>query len=312
MIDVNKFIPALPPCKTPSDCSEAANSCGNGRCRVAIPYSFDGSPWAHIPAVATDRYAFWITNPSMAMYTAFNQYCAQITGTPPLAFQAQSSYQSIQVWRFDPYEFCPITPSGVRKCPEDTSATFRTLPGFVAGNENSDVCNQKFYVVAPTITYVNEDNLAISILETTFANVDVDNLRPRNMSLARYYYWLEKTTSFLQRSSFPSFSYTPAAAMISSRSFSISKWRIMFPYTLPSTSMAYSPPFTNARISATQSLNLSSSRGLLHVSVRTRSPNASSCLVVMKAERDSLFLGRLIEMDTIDSLSRRRYVGRSW
>jgi len=268
MIDVNKFIPALPPCKTPSDCSESANSCGNGRCRVAIPYSFDGSPWAHIPAVATDRFAFWITNPSMAMYTAFNQYCAQLTGTPPLAFQAQSSYQSIQVWRFDPYEFCPTMPNGVRKCPEDTSATFRTLPGFVAGNQNSDVCTQKFYVVAPTITFVNEDNLAISVLETTFANVDVDNLRPRNMSQARYY-WLETKSRFPRKRSFPSFSYTPTAAMISSFSFSISKWRRMFPYTLPNTSIAYSPPVANARISATQSLNFSLSRGCAWMSERT-------------------------------------------
>jgi hypothetical protein len=35
------------------------------------------------------------------------------------------------------------------------------------------------------MTYVNEDNIAITALRTTFANVDTDTLRPRNASLAR-------------------------------------------------------------------------------------------------------------------------------
>ena len=75
LVHVNKFIPALPPCTTPSDCTAAANSCGTGRCLVAVPYSFDSTPWANVPALATDRHVFWITNPSMAMFWAFNQWC---------------------------------------------------------------------------------------------------------------------------------------------------------------------------------------------------------------------------------------------
>jgi hypothetical protein len=39
--------------------------------------------------------------------------------------------------------------------------------------------------VAPTIAYVNEYNLAITVLETSFRNVDVNTLRPRNASDAR-------------------------------------------------------------------------------------------------------------------------------
>jgi hypothetical protein len=185
VIHVNKFIPALPPCATPSDCTVAANSCGKGRCRVAVPYSFDSTPWAHIPAVATDRFVFWITNPSMAMYFAFNDWCRNADTNPRLAFEAESSYQSIQIWRIDPYEFCPTQPNGVRKCPEDQSATFRTLPGFVSGNHSSQTCFQRFNVMAPTMAYVNEYNLAVTVLETSFVNVDVNTLRPRNASDAR-------------------------------------------------------------------------------------------------------------------------------
>lgn len=184
IVHVNKFIPALQPCATPSDCTAAANSCGIGRCRVAVPYSFDSTPWASIPAVATDRFVFWITNPSMAMYTAFNDWCRGRSAT--LAFEIESSYSSIQIWRMDPYEFCPIdVKTGVRRCPEDASATYRTLPGFVSGNHGSEVCNQSFLVVAPTLTYVNEYNLAVTVLNTTFRNVDTATLRPVDASKAR-------------------------------------------------------------------------------------------------------------------------------
>jgi hypothetical protein len=121
----------------------------------------------------------------MAMYFAFNDWCSSTDTNPRLAFEAESSYQSIQIWRIDPYEFCPTQPNGIRKCPEDQSATFRTLPGFVSGDHSSQTCFQRFNVVAPTIAYVNEYNLAITVLETSFQNVDVNTLRPRNASDAR-------------------------------------------------------------------------------------------------------------------------------
>ncbi len=183
---VNKFIPALPPCTTPSDCTAAANSCGFGRCRVAVPYSFDATPWANIPATTTARFVFWITNPSLAMYAAMNQRCRGLNAAQT-AFQAESSYSSIEVWRMDPYEFCPIDPlTGVRRCPEDASATFRKLPGFIYGTGSmAEVCGQYFLVVAPTLTYVNDHNLAIMALNTTFENVDARTLRPINESMAR-------------------------------------------------------------------------------------------------------------------------------
>jgi hypothetical protein len=153
---------------------------------VAVPYSFDATPWANIPAVTTARFVFWITNPSMAMYFAMNQQCRGLN-TGQTAFQAESSYSSIEVWRMDPYEFCPIDPlTGVRRCPEDASATFRKLPGFVYGTGSmAEVCPQYFLVVAPTLTYINDYNLAITALNTTFTNVDTQTLRPINASLAR-------------------------------------------------------------------------------------------------------------------------------
>ena len=60
VVHVNKFIPALPVCLMPSDCTMAANSCAQGQCRVAVPYAFDSTPWAKVPAIATDRYVYCI------------------------------------------------------------------------------------------------------------------------------------------------------------------------------------------------------------------------------------------------------------
>ena len=163
-----------------------------GWCKVAVPYAFDATPWAHIPAVSTERYAFWITNPSMAMFYAVEAHCNGRQGV--LGFIAESSYQSIQIWRLDPYEYCPMV-DGVVTCPPDTSATYRKLPGFVVGDYDESVCSQVFNVVAPAMTYVNEDNIAITVLETAFKNVDTDTLRPRDPSAAR----LVHAVQFLQQ-----------------------------------------------------------------------------------------------------------------
>ena len=132
------------------------------------------------------------------MYYAFNDWCSNTNSNPRLAFEAESSYQSIQIWRIDPYEFCPTQANGIRKCPEDQSATFRTLPGFISGNHSSQTCLQRFNVLAPTITYVNEYNIAITILETSFRNIDVNTLRPRNASDARYALHLACVLKFTQ------------------------------------------------------------------------------------------------------------------
>ena len=119
----------------------------------------------------------------MAMYYAVSRQCQGLQGE--LAFIPESSYQSIQVWRFDPYELCPIGSDGLRKCPQDASATNRVLPGFISGDLNAGVCNESFYVLAPTISYIDEDNLAIDVLETTFGNLDTLTLRPMDPSKAR-------------------------------------------------------------------------------------------------------------------------------
>ena len=184
IIPVDKFIPALRPCETKDKCYESDQSCMSGTgCKVAVPYSFDTTPWVNIPAVVTDRYAFWITNPSMAMYDAWGRWCRD--GQGELAIMAESSYQTIQVWRFDPYEFCPLNPTdGKRTCPMDTSARYKLLPGFISSFKE-EVCNQSFYVVAPTISYLDENNLVITVPETTFRNLDQKTLRPINASLAR-------------------------------------------------------------------------------------------------------------------------------
>lgn len=118
------------------------------------------------------------------MYYSINQWCRGNLGS--LAFEAESSYSSIRIWRMDPYEYCPLdVATGLNRCPEDASATFTTLPGFISGNHGAEVCTQSFLVVAPTIAYLDENNIALTVLNTTFANVDVQTLSPIDASKAR-------------------------------------------------------------------------------------------------------------------------------
>jgi hypothetical protein len=154
-------------------------------CLVAVPYSFDATPWANIPAVTTNLFAFWITNPSLVMYETFNMWCQHTDRTVPLGFIPTTSYHGIRIWRLNPYVFCPIdVATGIRTCPEQAFAKYVELPGF-ATDLNANDCEKEFNVVAPTMSYVNEDNIAITVLFTTFANVDTRTLRPRDEAAAR-------------------------------------------------------------------------------------------------------------------------------
>ena len=113
-------------------------------------------------------------------------WCQNTDRIVPLAFVPMTSYHGIRIWRFDPYVYCPIdVATGIRTCPQQAFATYVELPGFATEFDAND-CDKEFNVVAPTISYLNEDNIAVSVLVTKFSNVDTDTLRPRDPSNARF------------------------------------------------------------------------------------------------------------------------------
>lgn len=189
IIPLNQAIPATQPCLTPIDC---ANIDCNPTCKAAIPYAYN----ANIVAVTTDRYVYWITNPTLEPFYAMSMYCKNKDSTNILQISATSSYGGIRMWRIDPYQYCPIDPITKKStCLQQQSSTTRLLSALNFSGFNSDLCTQEFDVAAVSLEYINEYNLAMVVLRTHIGNVDTRTLREIDKDQATYAtIWINPTT----------------------------------------------------------------------------------------------------------------------
>jgi hypothetical protein len=197
LIPLAQEIPSSGPCTTPADCgSNILASCsGVTGCLPAIPYSWDSHPRAHVPGTVSERYAFYITNPSLEPFTAFSYYCANARSggqyaTNEFQISAISSYGGVRLWRINPYLYCPIDPyTGRHLCP--VSGTAGTVQIEALNFSSSTLfsvamCTQEFVVMAVGLDYVNEDNLALTVMRTTLDNINTMTLEPLDASRATY------------------------------------------------------------------------------------------------------------------------------
>ena len=203
LIPLAQRIPSSGPCTTPSNCGNADASCqASTGCLPAIPYSWDAHPNSHIPATVTERWAFYATNPDLQPFEAFAYYCHMAAsagggeGTNKFQISAISSYGGIRLWRLDPYIYCPINPStGQHLCPATGSAGSIQIQPLDFTEFESAMCSQRFAVMAVGLDYINEDNLALTVLRTTLSNLDTTTLKPYDPSGAEYVtIWVNPTT----------------------------------------------------------------------------------------------------------------------
>lgn len=188
MIPLNQNIPSLGPCTTPSNCADISASCQSATgCKPAIPYGYDTSVNAHVLGTTSQRYLFWVTNPSLEPFYAFSAYCRNrnTQNTNMLQISVISSYGGIRLWRMDPYIYCPEI-NGVRECPEQTSILTKMVESLDFIEFDVSLCDVNFNVMAVDLDYINEDNLALTVMRTTLSNVDTYSLRPLNQSLVEY------------------------------------------------------------------------------------------------------------------------------
>ena len=190
-IPLNQGIPSLGPCTTPSDCDNVVASCQSASgCKAAIPYGFDASVNAHVLGATTQRYLLWVTNPSLEPFYAFSYWCAGRNSTRTNIFQISvtSSYGGIRLWRINPYLYCPTDPlTGQQQCPEQQAATSVQVSSMdFNGIFNESTCDEKIDVMAVDMDYINEDNIALTLLRTTLSNVNTATLRPHNASEAEW------------------------------------------------------------------------------------------------------------------------------
>jgi hypothetical protein len=190
-IPLNQGIPSLGPCTTANNCDNINAECQSASgCKAAIPYGYDASVNAHVLGATTQRYLFWVTNPVLEPFYAFSKWCKNRnkTDTNTLQFSVTSSYGGIRLWRINPYIYCPTDPNtGKQQCPEQQAvSTVQVSLMDFNGEFEEKMCDEKLDVMAVDMDYINEDNLALTMIRTTLANVDTNTLRPKNKSEAEW------------------------------------------------------------------------------------------------------------------------------
>ena len=190
VIPLAQYLPSAGPCTTPANCGNVLATCsGPTGCLPAVPYSWDTHPRAYIPGTVTDRYAFYLTNPDLQPFEAFSYYCVSArTGrqaTNKFQISAISSYGGIRLWRLDPYLYCPII-DGRHTCPATGSAGSIQIQALNFTDFDVALCTQEFAVFAVGLDYVNQDNLALTVMRTTLDNIDTRTLEPLDPSRATY------------------------------------------------------------------------------------------------------------------------------
>lgn len=187
MIPLNQNIPSLGPCRTPADCDNVGEQCMTAQgCKPAIPYGYSHSGSSYVLGTTSERFVFWVTNPSLEPFYAFSRYCRNKgNDTNVLQISVISSYGGIRLWRMDPYIYCPET-NGVKECPEQAAVLTKMVESMDFEDFDDSMCNREFNVMAVNLDYITEDNLALTVLRTTLANLNTETLRPINQSLASY------------------------------------------------------------------------------------------------------------------------------
>lgn len=190
IIPFNQNIPSMRPCNTPADCSNIAQQCMSAvGCKPAIPYGFEQSGNAIPLGTSTQRYALWVTNPSLEPFYAFSAYCRNRgQGTSNLLqISVTSSYGGIRLWRMNPYIYCPKnSETGAAECPDQQDVSSKIIASLDFQEFDIALCDQQFYVMAVDLDYINEDNLALTVLKTTLSNLNVFSLGAIDETLATY------------------------------------------------------------------------------------------------------------------------------
>lgn len=201
LIPLAQLIPASAPCTTPADCGNVIATCGGATgCLPAIPYTWDTHPRAYNPGTVTERYAFYATNPDLQPFEAMSYYCVNAAAgnqfTNKFQISAISSYGGIRIWRLNPYLYCPPNPfTGVSQCPTVGTAGSVQIAALNFTSFETALCTQEFFVFATGMDYINPDNIAVTVLRTTLANINTRTLQPLDPTQASYpVLWLNPTT----------------------------------------------------------------------------------------------------------------------
>lgn len=182
MVNVLQEFPANPPADTPRMGSEIKYQLD----RLPIPYAFSDMAGVQHPAVSTGSSVFFAVNPSLAMFKCFAKGCATQGYEWCTQLSALSSYAPIRVWKIDPFAYCPHGNDGTANCGigrvhfADVEGAFTDVKvqvqqeGDLEQTSVFDIrkCGVPFAVSVTGLEYINDENIAVTILWASFDEYD--------------------------------------------------------------------------------------------------------------------------------------------
>jgi uncharacterized protein YqgC (DUF456 family) len=142
---------------------------------LPIPYTFsEKSGGARHPSVSTQTSVYFAVNPSLAMFKGFASGCLTQGQVWKTQLSALSSYAPIRIWKIDPYSYCPVGEDGSTKCAPgyvdfvDVPGAFTDLRSTTGDVFDFTNCAKTFAVEVTGLEYLNEENIAVTILQASF------------------------------------------------------------------------------------------------------------------------------------------------
>jgi hypothetical protein len=115
-----------------------------------------------------------VINPSLEMFQAFAEYCK--TGYAPLQLMVISSYSQMRIWKINPYQDCPHGTDGGKNCYNSQVRGIDVPGSFVRWDmdiaEGSSACEEKFVTMVTALEYIDEMNIAVTVMNTTMLDFD--------------------------------------------------------------------------------------------------------------------------------------------
>lgn len=194
MVNVLRRFPASPPADTIKE-SYLRSLVAPRPDRVPIPWPFTEVGGIRHPAASSSTAVYYAVNPSLNMFKGFASGCNSNGQVWKTQLSALSSYAPIRVWKINPYIFCPIQDDGssTASCAAAAAGTIRfvdipdAFTQIVNGTEGDisnvfDIsqCTRSFAVKVTGIEFLNEDNMAVSVLVASFAEYNPETGEPRD------------------------------------------------------------------------------------------------------------------------------------
>eukprot|EP00961_Rhodomonas_salina_P292118 3932642-Rhodomonas_salina.2 len=210
-----QLIPALQACRHMASCDLGESSCVEGgdtcgtRARDAVltvPRAYSRSPGNAAPAAATKWSVLFAVNPDPNIYASFYEQC-RYGANVEMSLQVDSAYAPIRIWRVDAFVEDASLAAQMRR--DDVSLTIDAFDR----NVSASVCAQPRNLTVTSLAYLNEYNVAVTVLRASARYYDVETkracpdappgsdavsydtyyLNPQRMQLRRDRLWEEET-----------------------------------------------------------------------------------------------------------------------